>query len=63
MGFNKWWTILHAPLSWTAGVALLVYTTVTGKVHQDPEWYVIIGGLLGGPFLTFWKDKGKEAGR
>jgi hypothetical protein len=52
---------LHPPLSWTLGAILLTAVTITGVGQQSPEWYPIIGGLLGGPFLTIWNENRKKA--
>lgn len=47
-------------VSWALGSGLLVYVTLTGAGQQSPEWYAVIGGLLGGPFVTLWKEGRKK---
>lgn len=62
---EKWarrWRLFHPALSWALGAGLFVFVTVTGG-QQNPEWYALIGGLIGGPFITLWKEKKKADGQ
>jgi hypothetical protein len=58
---EKWsrrWRLLHPIVSWALGAGLFIFATVTHG-QQSPEWYALIGGLIGGPFITLLKDAKK----
>lgn len=59
---DRWariWRVLHPTLSWALGAGLFIFATVRGG-QQSPEWYALIGGLIGGPFITLWKEGTKK---
>lgn len=60
--FARTWKYLHPALSWAVGAGLFIFTTLTGAAHQSPEWYALIGALIGGPFVTLWKDTKRKNG-
>jgi hypothetical protein len=59
--FSLMWRYLHPALSWAVGAGLFIYTTLSGQINQSPEWYALIGTLIGGPFVTLWKERKRQS--
>lgn len=51
------WRQLNAPVSWALGIGLLVYATATPAGARQPEWWGLVGGLLGFPVISLWGQK------